>query len=152
MPSAVVMSVGDPTMSVATLARAEVVTASPDASATELARRMRDETVGCVVITEDDRPVGLVTDRDLAVRLVADDHDPSSTTARDVMTEELTTVDVETGLFELTEAMEEGAVRRVPVVDDGRLAGIITFDDVHGLLVDELDNLADVVEAESPDY
>ncbi|MFD1513379.1 CBS domain-containing protein [Halomarina rubra] len=139
-------------MSLATLARDEVVTASPDASGTELARQMRDETVGCVVITEDDRPVGLVTDRDLTIRLVADGHDPATTTARDVMTEHPTTVDVGTGLYELTEVMEDNAVRRMPVVDGDRLAGIITLDDVQGLLVDELDNLSDVIEEESPDY
>lgn len=139
-------------MSLATLARTDVVTAQPETPATNLARTMRDETVGCVVITEGDDPVGLVTDRDLAVRLVANDHDPGTTTARDVMTDDPLTVDVGTGLFELTETMEEHAVRRVPVVENGSLAGIITLDDVHRLLVDELENLADVIEEESPEY
>jgi len=69
-----------------------------------------------------------------------------------VMTDDPLTVDVGTGLFELTETMEEHAVRRVPVVENGSLAGIITLDDVHRLLVDELENLADVIEEESPEY
>ncbi|MFC5970933.1 CBS domain-containing protein [Halomarina salina] len=96
---------------VADLLRTDVVTVPPDASAVDLARTMRDEAVGCVVVTEDDRPVGLITDRGLTVRLVADDHPAASTTARDVMSERVVTVGLDTCLFELTETMEDHVVR-----------------------------------------
>lgn len=139
-------------MTLADLARTEVVTTTPHATAPDLARTLRDENVGCVVVTDEERPVGIVTDRDLAVRVLADEADPTETTAQDVMTADPTTVDIDTGLFELTEVMEDHGVRRMPVVDGDTLAGIITLDDVNQLLIDELDNLGDVIEAESPPY
>lgn len=139
-------------MTLETIVRKDVVTASPDTGVRELATAMREETVGSVVIVEEERPVGLVTDRDLTVRILGGDWDPETTTARDVMTSDPVTVPVEAGIFELTEIMEDAEVRRIPVVDGERLAGIVTLDDLYRLLVDELDNLGDVVEAESPPY
>jgi len=74
-------------------------------------------------------------------------------TAADVMTADPATIPGEAGVFELTDAMRSAGVRRMPVVDDGGdLAGIVTLDDLNRLLVDELTNLADVVESESPPY
>jgi CBS domain-containing protein len=139
-------------MTVSDLMRTEVVTASPDEPANELATAMRDESVGSVVITEDGAPVGIVTDRDLAVRITADGLDPSEMPARNVMTEDPATVDVDTGIMDLVDTMEEASVRRMPVVDGGELAGIVTLDDLSVLLTSEQQRLADVIEAESPPY
>ncbi|MFW5900815.1 MAG: CBS domain-containing protein [Halodesulfurarchaeum sp.] len=69
-----------------------------------------------------------------------------------MMTEDPVTVAVDTGVFELCNRMCEEGVRRMPVVDDGELAGIITLDDLTVLLTGELGNLAGVIEAESPTY
>lgn len=139
-------------MTLADLVRSDVVTAARTTTVVDLARAMRDENVGCVVITDEARPVGIVTDRDLALRVLAEGADPATVTAEDVMSADPTVVTVETGLFELTETMEGRGVRRVPVVDDSGLAGIVTLDDVTRLLADELENLTDVIEAESPAY
>jgi CBS domain-containing protein len=68
------------------------------------------------------------------------------------MTPDPVVVDAGAGVFELTELMEDAGVRRVPVTEDGDLVGILTLDDLVWLLVDELDNLTDVIEAESPPY
>ncbi|HKJ58867.1 MAG TPA: CBS domain-containing protein [Halobacteriales archaeon] len=139
-------------MTVADLARRDPIAATRKASIAEVAALMRDEGVGSIVIEEDDRPVGIVTDRDITVAVTAEARDPHEVTAEDVMTENPITVDVDTGVTELVELMAEHGVRRMPVVDGDDLYGIITLDDLARLLVDEQQSLSAVIEAESPPY
>jgi CBS domain-containing protein len=139
-------------MTVADLMRESVVTVTRDTPVDQLAVEMREENVGSVVVAEDDAPVGLVTDRDVAVRIAADRLDAREMTAAAMMTEDPVTVDVDTGVFELCSRMREEGVRRMPVVDGGDLAGIITLDDLMVLLTGELGHLAGVIEGESPAY
>ncbi|MBX0295684.1 CBS domain-containing protein [Haloarcula nitratireducens] len=140
-------------MPIRDVARTSVKTAHREQSAGNLATIMKEEAVGSVVIEDDDRPVGIVTDRDLTLQVLEPRRDPTEVTAEDVMTETPTTVDTEAGILEATAKMYEHAVRRMPVVDDdGTVAGIVTLDDVLVLLTDELDNLVGVIEAESPPY
>lgn len=99
------------------------------------------------------RPIGIVTDRDLAVRVDAHGETAQDVTAGDVMTEDPVIVERSAGVLEVTNAMPEHSIRRLPVVDDsGTLAGIVTLDDVLALLSTELSDLGDVVQAESPAY
>lgn len=80
---------------------------------------------------QDERPVGIVTDRDLVLRVISADKDPAKTVVEEVMTPNPLTLDEELGLFEALEIMKSEGVRRFPVVDvDGKLAGIFTVDDV----------------------
>ena len=139
-------------MTVADLARRDPIAATRKASIAQVAALMRDEGVGSIVIEEDDRPVGIVTDRDITVAVTAEARDPHEVTAEDVMTENPITVDVDTGVTELVELMAEHGVRRMPVVDGDDLYGIITLDDLARLLVDEQQSLSAVIEAESPPY
>lgn len=138
---------------VKSIVREEVVTADPTTSITDLVTLMDDERVGSVVVTDSGRPVGIVTDRDVAIKVLKQGRDPAQTTAGDVMTEDVVTVDEDAGIFEVLSRMAEGEVRRIPAVDeDGELTGIVTFDDFVDLLGRELRKLGDVVEAESPPY
>lgn len=140
-------------MPVEHLARTDVVTASRDDSVQHLATQMDDEHVGSVVITDGSEPVGIVTDRDLAVQLVAQGQDPDGITAEDVMTTDLATIRSDEGFYDATERMSEYAIRRLPVVnDDGELSGIITADDLNELLADEHEQLASVIQAQRPPY
>ena len=139
-------------MTVEQMIREDVVTATRDTTASVLADLMREHAVGSVVIVEGERPLGIVTDRDLAIEIVGVSADPSEVVAEAIMTTNPTTADVDDGLFELTELMCEAGVRRIPVVKEGALAGIVTLDDMTRLLVAELGNLAGVIEAESPPY
>ena len=139
-------------MTVRDLMRENVVTASRETPVKELATAMRDENVGSVVVVDDGAPVGLVTDRDITVRIAAGRLDVDEMTAESTMTENPVTVDVDTGIFELCNRMDEEGVRRMPVVDGGDLAGIVTLDDLTVLLSGELEKLAGVVEGESPPY
>ena len=127
-----------------------VETAGPDASVPMLANTMDEKGVGSVVITEENKVVGIVTDRDVALTL-AREADPTTLTAADVMSAEPMTMPHSAGLLELTERMDVESVRRVPIVDDnGIIVGIVTLDDLVRLLSVELEHLASIVEAESP--
>jgi CBS domain-containing protein len=139
-------------MTVQDLARAEPIAATKKASIAAVAALMRDHDVGSVVIEEDGRPVGIVTDRDITIELTAEGLDPDEVTAEEVMTADPVTIEADAGVFDLVTVMGEHAVRRVPVVADEELVGIITLDDVDRLLSEEQGKLADVIEAESPPY
>ena len=140
-------------MTVADIARADVMTAKRDQSAGNLATVMKEESVGSVIIVDERRPVGIVTDRDLVVEVLEPRRDPTAVTAGDIMTDAPVTLNGSEGVFEATSKMFEHAVRRLPVVDDeDTVSGILTLDDLVVLLTDELDNLAGVIEAESPPY
>lgn len=139
-------------MPIQDLARSDPVTASPDSSLREIATTMRDREVGSVIIEENRKPVGIVTDRDITLRTVAEGGDPQTKTAADVMTEDPLCIDCKAGVHELTETMRENGVRRVPVTEGNELVGIITYSDLQQLLTYEHENLSKVVEAESPAY
>ncbi|MFP8952623.1 CBS domain-containing protein [Natrialbaceae archaeon A-arb3/5] len=140
-------------MPIENLARSDVVTAQEDESVQELATRMDDSHVGCVVITDGDEPAGIVTDRDLATRVLGDGMDPADTTAADVMSDDLTTANHTDGFYRATELMSEHGIRRLPVCnDDNELVGIITSDDLNELLADEHMQLSDVIQAQRPAY
>jgi CBS domain-containing protein len=109
---------------------AAVVTAAADASAAEVARQMRDHNVGSVVITEPDGfPIAMVTDRDLTTRVLADGVDGTGPVGERV-SRPLVSGDPEMELEEAAALMVQHRVRRLPVVDAGRLAGIVTLDDI----------------------
>ncbi len=140
-------------MPVENLARSDVVTASTDESIENLASMMDDHSVGSVVIADDDEPVGIVTDRDLTLEVVAAGESPDGITAEDVMSADLCTIESDEGFYRATELMSEHGIRRLPVVDtSGQLEGIITIDDLNELLADEHQQLASVVQAQRPPY
>ncbi|MFP8888496.1 CBS domain-containing protein [Natrialbaceae archaeon A-CW2] len=140
-------------MPIENLARSDVVTAREDESVRELATRMDESKVGSIVITDGNEPVGIVTDRDLALRVIGDGTDPASTTAGEVMTDSLTTVDETDGFYRATELMSEHGIRRLPVCNDkNELVGIITSDDLTELLAEEQMQLSDVIQAQRPAY
>jgi CBS domain-containing protein len=95
------------------------------------ARLMRDEDTGIVPIVEDGRLVGAVTDRDIAIRVVAEGRSPESTTIGEIASRELVTIDPEQDLDEALRLMARHQVRRLPVVEeDGKLVGIVAQADV----------------------
>lgn len=154
-------------MRIEKLARKDVVTASPDTTVRELAETMFDRSVGSVVIVESDEPVGIVTDRDLTVELLAGEgdvnlfqteRDLTEITAADVMTADPLVVNADDELPRVLHHMDQARARRIPVVDDGALVGILALDDVVIHLAGEsahvsaqLDNVASVIRSESPE-
>jgi len=107
-----------------------VVTAAPETSASEAAQQMRDRNVGCVVIVEPDGlPIAMVTDRDLATRVLADAADPDGPIG-ERMSRPLVSGDPDMELEEAAALMVQHRVRRLPVVEAGELTGIVTLDDI----------------------
>lgn len=118
------------------------------------AQLMREHHVGDVVVVEQEgdcvRPVGIVTDRDIVLELVAKSVDVKSVTVGDVMSSDLLTASEEDDIGFLLEQMQARGVRRVPVVDDkGSLAGIVTVDDLVDILAEQLAMLVNLVQRES---
>jgi CBS domain-containing protein len=113
----------------------EVMTADPrtvEASATcvDAAREMRDGDVGSIVVVDNGAVAGIVTDRDIVVRCVADGTDPGSTRVRDVATMNPVTLTVDQSVDDAIRVVREEDVRRIPVVQDGRPAGIVSLGDL----------------------
>ncbi|HSX64967.1 MAG TPA: CBS domain-containing protein [Pseudoxanthomonas sp.] len=118
-------------MDVRTIMTERPVTATRTTLLKDVARMMRDHDVGEIPIVEDGKPVGVVTDRDIVVRMVANGQDPTQMRAEDCMTSPAVTLAVDSDLKECAEIMARERIRRVPVVDEqGRLCGIIALADL----------------------
>jgi CBS domain-containing protein len=114
----------------------ELMTVNPrslesGSTVTEAARLMRDEDVGIVPVTEGEKLVGTVTDRDIAIRVVAEGKSPETVTVGEIASRELVTIDPQQDLDEALKLMAKHQVRRLPVVEeDGKLVGIVAQADV----------------------
>jgi CBS domain-containing protein len=125
-----------------------VVTAGPDDTVAAVARKMQEHNVGAVVVVEDRRPVGIVTDRDLALALGARGV-ALQAPVRGVMTRHVLAIPEDMGIYTATRFMRERGVRRLPVVDrEDRLVGMVTLDDLLRFLGRELYNLAEGIKRE----
>ncbi len=134
------------------LARDEVVTADRDTPIATIVAMMSEQDVGTVVITEDDRPVGIITDRKITLAM-EETPDLTDSAVEDLMTEDPVTVDEDEEMFDVLQTLAENDIRRVPVVDDeGELTGILSIDDVLVILAGELSAVSDVVQAQSPRF
>ncbi|MBQ1045808.1 MULTISPECIES: CBS domain-containing protein [unclassified Micromonospora] len=94
------------------------------------AQEMRDSAIGDVVVTDDGDVVGIVTDRDITVRGVAEDMDPTATRLNQITSKDVVTVSQYDDVVAAADLMRTYAVRRLPVVDDGRLVGLISMGDL----------------------
>ena len=140
-------------MPIGEICNREVVIVQRDTTVAEAARLMREHHVGALVVVEEvsgkRKPVGLVTDRDLVVEVLATQLDAAVITVGDIMLAELGTVPESSGVFETIQFMRTKAVRRLPVVDgQGVLIGIVALDDLLSLLAEELSELSVLVSRE----
>jgi CBS domain-containing protein len=125
--------------------RKEVVTLPDTSSVLDVATIMEREAAGCVVIVDGGRrPVGVVSDRDLAVRVIASERDAGNTLASAVMSHPVITADTTDPLEKVIERMSRHGVRRVPIVKDGEVVGIVALDDLLAHLGRELDDLGEI--------
>ncbi|WP_328475546.1 CBS domain-containing protein [Streptomyces sp. NBC_00377] len=108
-----------------------LVTVEPQASVTAVARRMRDENIGAVLVTDGEQLRGLVSDRDLVVRALAEGGDLNNMTVAEACSEDLVTVGPDDDLTLAVEVMREHSVRRVPVIDEEQHpVGIVSLGDL----------------------
>lgn len=134
-------------MPISEVCNREVVIVQPGDSILDAAQLMRQHHVGDVIVVQDlgsrRIPVGIVTDRDLVVEIMAPELDPAALTVGDIMTQELATVNENASLFDAVELMRTKGVRRLPVTDAiGNLSGILTLDDLLELMAEEMSDLA----------
>ncbi len=128
-----------------------VCTASPGETLRAAAQRMESQGVGSLVVVEEDKPVGVLTDRDIALQALADGCDPDDTTVQSALGRPVVTIAGDEGLGEALELMKRKRLRRLPVVDaKGKGVGIIAADDVVRLLAEEITGLARVSAAQLP--
>jgi CBS domain-containing protein len=134
--------------------REDVEIAKREEPVREAARRMRERRVGALVVVDDGhRPVGVLTDRDLALRVLAEQRDPESTRVADVMTPHPVVIGEDTTTEAALALMKRHApaFRRAPVVDrGGRLVGVLTVDDALRRIAAELAAIESVIRAETP--
>ena len=140
-------------MRIGEICNREVVVIKEDSSVTEAAGVMREYHVGDVVIVREQYgqqvPVGILTDRDIALGVVADEIDPKSVGVGDAMSFDLTTVSEDEDFIHAIEVMRDKGIRRIPVVDaDEVLIGILTVDDVLDLLSGVLIDLVHLVDGQ----
>jgi len=101
-----------------------------DKTIAAVAKLMRDEDIGEVIVTDGDRLLGIVTDRDIVVRAIADGLDPVRETVDAVFSGDVNTVSADTPIEEAVRVMRERAVRRLPVMEGERLVGVVTLGDL----------------------
>jgi CBS domain-containing protein len=117
-------------MNVREIMTAEVATAAPDTTLEEIATMMKDEDTGAIPVIEDDELVGLITDRDIVIRCIATGKNPAEMTADEIVSETLETVDPDADVEEASRLMAQRQIRRLPVVDGGRLVGMVSLGDI----------------------
>lgn len=131
----------------------EIIITGPDSTVTEVAKLMRHHHVGTLVVVEKKgeitRPIGIVTDRDLVIEVMAPEIDVASVTVGDVMSGDPVQTGEDDTLFNTIEMMQSHGVRRILVVDEaGSLKGLMSADDAIELIAEAMDNLTKVIRHE----
>jgi len=138
-------------MSLGNLCRREVVVVNQGTPIKEAVKFMEEKNIGSVIVVGGGKPVGIVTDRDILLRVVNKGLDPEKSSVDDVMTKEIVTLKEGMGLFEALEQVKGKGIRRFPIVDArGNLKGIMTLDDIIYLLGKEMADVASIIEREGP--
>jgi CBS domain-containing protein len=130
-----------------------VDTAAADESVQVAAERMAARNVGSLIVLDNlaQRPIGIVTDRDLAIKVVARGRNPYQTTVREVMSAQMQTIDEAISLEDALAVMRRGPYRRLPVVNEGgALVGVLSLDDILALLAEEFGQIGRLLEQENP--
>jgi CBS domain-containing protein len=139
-------------MSILDYCRRNPCTGRADESIREATRRMQERGVGSLIVVDDaQRPIGMVTDRDVALRVIRRRLDPDAARLADVMQTEVSAVNADATVERAVRRLRTEGVRRIPVVDaDGRLVGLFTADDAIQLVSSELAAVAEAVRAQFP--
>ena len=133
----------------------ETVITTEKETAFDAAKLMKQYNVGCLVVVKEGKggnvPLGLITDRDIAIKVTAEDIPPKDTTIDQVMSRDILTIPESADLYEALKKIRFKGVRRAPVVDkSGFLVGIITFDDILEAISKELNEIVQVFQKEQP--
>lgn len=117
-------------MKISEIMTVDIKKATPDNTLTDVAVIMRDEGIGALPVVQDGELRGIVTDRDIVVRAIADGKEPSTTTVQEVLSEELESVKPDDDVEEAANLMASRQIRRLPVVQGGKLVGMVSLGDI----------------------
>jgi len=127
-----------------------VITIGPTASVSEASYLMMREEIGSLVVVDDQRfPIGIITDRDLVISVIAEGKNSDETIVEQVMAKDLVYVEEDTDIMDILSTLSEYSIRRMPVTKDGRLTGIISVDDLIVVIATELTDLAMALSSKS---
>ena len=133
-------------MSLRTFCGKRVVTISPERSIAEACWLMKEKNVGCLIVEDHSKLCGIITDRDIALKVTGEEKDPLTTMVQEIMTGDPARISVDKDLPELVALMHSQYVRRVPIVDKTELTlGIVTLDDLIALFGYEMSELGKAV-------
>ena len=138
-------------MSLENFCRKPVIKISPDDTIVEACRLMEANNVGCLIAENEGKLCGIVTDRDIALKVTGAQRDPQQTTVKAIMTRDPIRISVSKDLRQLTSLMHAYHVRRVPIVDGyDTTLGIISLDDLIALFGDEMSEIGKAISEEFP--
>jgi CBS domain-containing protein len=138
-------------MSLHEYCRKPLVKIAPDTKIVEACQLMEQNNVGCLVAEREGKLCGIVTDRDIALRVTGARRDPETTTVKDIMTPDPIRISVDKDLHHLTALMHAYHVRRVPIINGFDTAvGVVTLDDLIAQLGDEMAELGKAISEEFP--
>jgi CBS domain-containing protein len=136
-------------MSLKPLMTKEITSLPSTATVLDAAKYMTDMNVGSVIVVDNDKPSGILTDRDIVTKVLSRDKDPKTINIRDIMTSPAVTISEDRDIIDVTRLMSERGIRRFPVVDaNGKIIGVITLDDVLVFLGQEMQNVATALKTE----
>lgn len=125
----------------------QVVSCPPSTSVHDVAGMMKDRNVGSVLISEGESLKGIVTDRDIALRLAADSMDPLTTPISRIMTPNPDTITADADIDSALQIMSKGSIRRLPVTQDGKLVGLLSSADLAVEIKQEVDQFLSLEES-----
>jgi CBS domain-containing protein len=138
-------------MSLQSYCRKPVIRIAPEANITEACQLMEQNNVGCLIAERQGKLCGIVTDRDIALRVAGAKRDPDKTAVKDIMTPDPIRISVDKELRQLTAMMHAYHVRRVPIVNGfDTTVGIVTLDDLIAQLGDEMAHIGKAISEEFP--
>ncbi len=138
-------------MSLGNLCRREIICVDPRTTVKEAAKLMEEKNIGSTIVVQERKPIGILTDRDILLRVMNRGLDPEKTFVDEVMTKKIVTLREDMGLLEALEMTKKKGIRRYPIVDTkGKLRGIMTLDDILYLLGKEMANVSSIIEREGP--
>ena len=138
-------------MSLREFCQRKVISISPECNIVEACRLMDSNNIGCLVVQERGKLCGVLTDRDIALKVTGANKDPQKTKAREIMSRSPVRIPVEQNLQQLTNLMRVHRVRRVPIVDSGdEVLGIVTMDDLIAQISGAMSDLGNAVTESLP--
>jgi CBS domain-containing protein len=127
-----------------------VVTTSEGASANSVAKLMKENDLGCVIVTnKDGKPIGIITERDLVIRVLAKNLQPAAVKARDIMTAPLATIEPDATISDAARRMSRLDIRRLGVVYKGELVGVVSSKDILGVMPELIEIMLEKTRIES---